>query len=449
MTIGFLIASVIITGLLFGNFQEANALSPITVEFECVVDDKELPATTLNWPYLILNTGKEVLDVNFRIQIDGEQTIIVSSTLNPGESLSDTIQTLIPAPTFVINGVLSGAASSPTEEFSFSAKSGCGVIGKATGGLARGGSVVDQPPTLGVDKNAKRIVENGFSYNGNPVNVELFNTKYPLIKTEVGKLNELILKIYDDRGINHIDFAGVTFGLDENQYFSDGKVRISLQRTFFGEEKISVDDPDGVLDDVDVKTSKGKCSETMEDQCLIVTFYHRFKTPLENNRIGTYVWDKNRASWQNFFNHGIEIEGQSLNPPKEHLGIDNGYLVHLYQTSKNTAIDEHGNAWTFDKEWIKDYKSKGKIDNGVTSHGIDRNNPRFEMYKKGQELLAQHTLDTILGEEIHNSFPKNTKTVHYSIFSRSEDLDLQRKMMYEQSRAQRQFVNLFDFKINH
>ena len=450
MKAGFLIASLITLGLLFGNFQEAHAFPSIEVEFECSIDLQDVQDGTLTWTYLILNTGDEVLDVNYRIQIDGEPTMNFMATLAPGESVSDTFQTFIPASSFVINGILSGVASSPTGDLPFSAKSGCGVLGRVSGGAARGGLVVDLPPTLGLDKNGRRIVDNGFSYNGNPVNVELFNTKYPLIKTEVGKLNELVLKIYDDRGINHIEFAGVAFGLGENQYFSDSNVRISLQRTFFGEEKIFVDDPDGVLDDVDVKTSEGKCGETMEAQCLVVTFYHKFKTPLDNMRIGTSVWDKNRAAWQNFFNHGVEIEGKSLNPPKEHMGINKGHLVHLYETSKNTAIDEQGDTWTFYKEWKRDYKPKGKIDDGITSLGIDRNNARFDAYKKGQELLAQHTLNKILaGQEIHNTLSEEVKTIYYSILSRSEDLDLQRKIIYEQSRAREQFANLFDFKINH
>jgi hypothetical protein len=167
-------------------------------------------------------------------------------------------------------------------------------------------------------------------------------------------------------------------------------------------------------------------------------------------RIGTSVWDKNRAAWQNFFNHGVEVEGKSLNPPKEHMGIHKGHLVHLYETSKNTAIDEQGDTWTFYKEWKRDYKPKGKIDDGITSHGIDRNNARFDAYKKGQELLAQHTLNKILaGQEIHNTLSEEVKTIYYSILSRSEDLDLQRKILSEESRAREQNAELFDFKINH
>ena len=204
------------------------------------------------------------------------------------------------------------------------------------------------------------------------------------------------------------------------------------------------------MSDVDVKTSTGPCSKTIQSQCLIVTFYHKFKSPLENQGIGTYIWDKNRSAWQNFFNHGIKITGESILPPSEYTGIKKGKLVQIFETGKNTAVDKNGNTWVFGKEWKMNIVPAGKIDDGITSHGIDRNNVRFDVYKKGQELLAQHTLDIILGGvEIHNALPEKTKTVYYSILSRSEDLDLQRRIIYEQSRAQEQFVNLFDFKINH
>jgi len=50
-----------------------------------------------------------------------------------------------------------------------------------------GGYSYNPPPTLGVDNNGKRFVENGFSYNGNITNVDRYWTDYPLITTEVGK----------------------------------------------------------------------------------------------------------------------------------------------------------------------------------------------------------------------------------------------------------------------
>ncbi len=42
-----------------------------------------------------------------------------------------------------------------------------------------------QAPTLGVNNDGRRLVENGFTYNGKQIDVERFFTPYPLIKVNV------------------------------------------------------------------------------------------------------------------------------------------------------------------------------------------------------------------------------------------------------------------------
>ena len=120
-------------------------------------------------------------------------------------------------------------------------------------------------------------------------------------------------------------------------------------------------------------------------------------------------------------------------------------MVSLLETGKNTAVDEDGNTWTFDREWKMDFKPKGKIDNGITSHGYDRNHVQFEAYKKEQELNAQYKLNMILdGKSIQNDDIKEPQTYAYKILSRSEDLVLQNAIEYEIIRAEHVFSNLFE-----
>ncbi|MGD8431313.1 MAG: hypothetical protein PVG23_01920, partial [Nitrosopumilaceae archaeon] len=83
------------------------------------------------------------------------------------------------------------------------------------------------PPSLGVDQNYNRIVEDGFSFNGNPVDVKHFYTPYPLITVNVGEENIAILKIYEDGGVDSIAHVGLAFGLAKNEYFSDSKATIN------------------------------------------------------------------------------------------------------------------------------------------------------------------------------------------------------------------------------
>lgn len=146
---------------------------------------------------------------------------------------------------------------------------------------------------------------------------------------------------------------------------------------------------------------------------MIVTIYHTFRAPLDFNIVGTNVWDEKRNAWQNYYNHGVEVIGESLNGPKQYLGIHHGNIIILTETGKNKAVDEQGNTWTFDKEWIMDFIPKGKVVDPVSRyHGINREHAYFEIYKKGQILIAEYTLEDIMEETRSVEQPYEKKTVH-------------------------------------
>lgn len=218
-----------------------------------------------------------------------------------------------------------------------------------------GGSSASAPPTVGVDGNQNRIVEQGFSFNGNPVDVEQFYTPYPLITTKVGELNTVKLKIYEERGNENIAHVGLSYGLGKGESFTQGRATIEWDKTFDGKESITLFDPNHVLGQVNVTTSTIDCSSKNNAKCLEITFDHIFRESLEYNMLATNIWDYQRNGWQNYFNHGIEITGDSMNPPDVYTGIYKGHIYELTETGKNTAIDTEGNSWTFSKIWTRDY----------------------------------------------------------------------------------------------
>ena len=56
---------------------------------------------------------------------------------------------------------------------------------------------------------------------------------------------------------------------------------------------------------------------------------------------------------------------------------------------------------------------------GITQHGIDRNNAWFDSYKNGQELLASEVLSSMLhGKVIENDSDYVPKTYYYDIKTR-------------------------------
>lgn len=265
-----------------------------------------------------------------------------------------------------------------------------GDFGLFVAASAGGGSGCDkecEEPTLGVNSDGRRLVENGFTYNGKPIDVERFFTSYPLIKVNVGMQNTAVFKIYDNYGPDNIRHFDLAFGLASGQIMGTSNAMIQWDKSFDGIETVTLVDPHNVLDNVRVETSEGKCrTDSSTDDCLIVTVYHKFRAPLESGIVATNVWDQNRNAWQNYYNHGVNVEGESLNPPNEYVGIYKGNLIHLIEIGKNIAVDGQGNNWTFDKVWKKDYILNEKIDDGISAQWYDRNHVAFSSYKYGQEL---------------------------------------------------------------
>lgn len=309
------------------------------------------------------------------------------------------------------------------------------------------------PPTLGVDEDGDRLVYDGFQYNGNPVDVELYYTPYPLITVDVGVENLTVLKIYDNNGPQNIAHVGLGFGLGKGESFNDSKATINLDISSDGTETTSLFDPENVLDNVQITTEEAPCGLNTTAQCLAVFIYHTFREPLNFNMVATYIWDFKLNAWQNYYNHGIEIVGDSLNPPKTELVyFGTKQLVGLYELVR---IDKKQDIWQDKYGDLFQYLGNDRFDlvykvpketvyDKPTMHGCDRHCNWFEHYKLHQQLLAEINLrDTIMkGKPIQGEPPDEPFSHEFKILKRSEDPVLQQAILDEISRAE----ELFDLK---
>jgi len=303
------------------------------------------------------------------------------------------------------------------------------------------------PPTLGVNSEGDRFVTNGFTYNAEPIDVEFYYTPYPLITVDVGILNTAQFKIYEDQGPDNIRHFELAFGLEAGQIISVSKAVIEWDKTFDGIETVTVKDPDNVLQNVHVQTTTGKCADDSATECLLVTVDHIFRAPMDFNIVGTNVWDYRLNSWQNYYNHGIEIQGKSLNPPNEYFGIYKGKLIHLIETAKNTAIDADGNTWTFDNTWIKDFIYKGKIDDPKSSKGYDRDHVKFSAYKQEQELVTSSFIEKYYKTSVSHeqSFAEIDNMIFhkYSTIPKHIHPELSAKMSEEATKAEKYLQEMY------
>ncbi|WP_052347728.1 ice-binding family protein [Candidatus Nitrosotenuis chungbukensis] len=178
------------------------------------------------------------------------------------------------------------------------------------------------PPTLGLDSNNFRRVDLGFSYNGHSSNVGPFLTPLTLRTTEVGAVNKAVFKIFEEDAPDEVRHFDLIFGLAKGQVLGDSKVMIELYRSWDEINTVNVIDPEHALKDVRVETSEGPCraDAVFKNDCLIVTVYHTFRTPLEFNIMATNVWDEHRNARQNYFTPGVKVV-ESITEPEPELEI--------------------------------------------------------------------------------------------------------------------------------
>ncbi len=200
------------------------------------------------------------------------------------------------------------------------------------------------PPTLGVDSTGTRRVSQGFSYNGEAVDAEYYYTPMPLITVETGVENVAIIKVFEDTGPLNVRHVGLAFGLGRGQHFgeSGAEIRVSLPYGN-GNATASVG---GAVDTIDAETLRasseiGACMPGSEAECRIVTIHHTFREPLNFDVVSTVVWDERRNSWQNFFNHGVHVTGESLNP-SHGIEVNGGALVLYPLIAGNVDADGDG-----------------------------------------------------------------------------------------------------------
>jgi hypothetical protein len=342
-----------------------------------------------------------------------------------------------------------------------------GLVLNFIAALLGGGSNQAAPPTLGLDINQKRIVEGGFSFNDNPIDVQQYYTAYPLITTPVGQNNTIKLKIYEDNGPDNITHVGLSYGLGKGEIFNEGRATIEYDKTFDGIESVTLFDPKHVLGSVNVTASTTNCSTHNNAKCLEVTFDHIFRESLEYNMVATNIWDSERNGWQNYFNHGIQIVGEPMNPPEEYSGIYQGYTYHLTEAGKNTAVDDDGNNWTFDKIWNRDYIKPVNVDNDILNQekiraieslgfqysdgqeifGFDRLDHRFADTKSQQQIEAQTIMASLCPECQKEPFEKINDIFSYDLptrYSKTNNPETINRMHLEDQKAQEFLKQYFE-----
>jgi len=198
------------------------------------------------------------------------------------------------------------------------------------------------PPTIGLNTNFKRIVDDGFVYNGNSVKVEKWHTPYPLINAIIGETNKVEIKVYENNGITNMKMVQFGMGLKEiGQPLSTIEVLIEVHLLSTSADGVSVEeiviiDKDNLIDNdtVSAVVYPDVCQDTdLQQNCLKVNLEYSYRENTINNIVVVNVVDKKLNSQNFYFNDGIQVIGESLNEAPTYL---------LYNKKTNQQID---NLW--------------------------------------------------------------------------------------------------------
>ena len=219
------------------------------------------------------------------------------------------------------------------------------LFGASAQGTSTGGSGCSDctPPTLGVDSTGTRRVDGGFSYNNDRINVEYYYTPMPLITVETGEENVAQMVIFEDSGAHNTRHVGLGFGLSRGQHFAESQAEIRVDMPRDHDAMVSLDDPASAIDADSLRVSDDlvECMAGSRSVCKLITIRHTFREPLEFSMVSTIVWDDRRNSWQNFFNHGIHVIGESLNP-QHGIPVNDGSLILYPLISSDRDTDGDG-----------------------------------------------------------------------------------------------------------
>jgi len=373
-----------------------------------------------------ISVSESTITLTLSADMTGDDTLLVSYTRTSGNIKDLSANTLA---NFANQSVTNNTPATSNEK-----NGGCGYA-------------CIKPPTMGLDKSGERLVTDGFSYNGNAIDVEQFFTPYPLLTVDVGRENLAEFKIYDSSGVDSIRHFEVGFGArDIGQPFSliEPRVEINL---YPDEEIVGIlIDPENILENVTVSNSVVSCDEQNNSQCLKLSISHTFRESLEYNILATNMWDKNRHSSANYFNHGIEITGESLNPPDTYTGHHYRSSYHLTETGDNTAVDEFGDSWTLNGKWIKDYIAIAPDSDKITTI-LDRNHSEFYKIKSWTTDVAISKLLDICPTCMDESFEEFEESWSYEFPNRVDrvnDPKLKQAIFEQQVIAQKVMDQIMD-----
>lgn len=173
-------------------------------------------------------------------------------------------------------------------------------------------------PTFGIDhKTNYQRVDDGLIINGEAFTVDdNFWTQIPMQYLQVGDVQNFTAKVYTPKELHVMEFL---FGIPEVGKWDKAEASVAFFFDYKGDlEKIDWKNNENIVDmkSVYFSTDKVSCqSDDVAHDCRQVSVELEFKESPIGKVLGLQAIDHERRSNILYFNDGITLEGDSLNPP--------------------------------------------------------------------------------------------------------------------------------------
>jgi len=175
-------------------------------------------------------------------------------------------------------------------------------------------------PTFGMDhKRNEPRVDTGLAINGMPYPIlDNFHTDMPFVAIHIGEIQNFTAKVYAPHSLKIMEFL---FGIPEQGSWNEAEASIEILTNYNGDalgEDItqSLTSPIINATSLQYSISKVKClpSDNTEP-CYRVSLEFSFLERPLGNVVALQAIDESRKNQISYFNDGLDITGESLNPP--------------------------------------------------------------------------------------------------------------------------------------
>jgi hypothetical protein len=291
----------------------------------------------------------------------------------------------------------------------------------------------------------------------------------------VGQENTVTLKIYENFGPHSIELVQFGLGIPEiGAPLHSGEVILEAwMESDYSDatqpptvKEFIINDIHNLIenDSVWAETGLVPCMTSSVDDagCLEMTLHYSYREAPLYNVMMINAMDAKRNGENSYFNDGIDVSGDSLNPadtlniipittenyPQKRGAVE---LVQVDRAEK-TWVDPYGYLWQGDASskmtLISEIPFERFNDRISEYRGYnDRNNSHFGQYVLEQRMLAQDIFNELVqykqiqGDDLTDYV---ADTIIITVTDRSDDVQLQKTMHSEDMRAQEKLSEMFE-----